>query len=116
MKIVALVAIVPADLESDLKKVAKEAGATGATIFNARGSGVEDKRSFLSLTFEGNQTVLLYILEEGMSKMVLKALRGFMDTNEDRGLAFTVPINHIIGLDKALLHKFEKNIQEEERF
>lgn len=116
MKVVALVAIVPADLESELKKVAKEAGAMGATIFNARGSGAEDKRSFLSLTFDGNQTVLLYILEEGMSKNVLKALRTFMEAETDHGLAFTVPINHIIGLDKALLHKFEKNIQEEERF
>jgi hypothetical protein len=115
MKFVALVVIAPAECESEIKKVAKSAGATAATIMDAKGSGVEEKRSFFALTFEGNQSVLLYILEEGMSRKVLKVIKGYIEQNNNKALAFTTPINHLVGLDKGLLHKFEKNIEEEER-
>lgn len=115
MKFVALVVIAPSECETEIKSVAKKAGAAAATIFDAKGSGAEEKKSFFSLTFEGNQTVLLYVLEEGLSRRVLKALKEYIDQSHNNGLAFTTPINHIVGLDKVLLHKFEKNIEQEER-
>ena len=115
MKFVALVVITPSDCESAIRNVAKEAGAAGGTILEAKGSGVEEKKSFFSLTFEGNQSLLLYVLEEGLSRKVLKAIKIYIDETENDGLAFTAPINHIVGLDKGLLHKFEKNIESEER-
>lgn len=115
MKFVALVVIVPSENETVVKNLVKEVGAVGATIFDAKGSGVEEKKSFFSLTFEGNQTVLLYVLEDGMSRKVLKAIKLYIDGERNKGLAFTTPINYIVGLDKVLLHKFEKNIEQEER-
>jgi len=114
MKFVALVVIAPAEYEDRLKKVAKEAGARGATILQARGSGYEEKKSFFSLTFEGNHTVLLYILEDKMSRIVLKSLKQEIESNQSDGVAFTVPISHIVGLNKNLLEKFEENIKNEE--
>ncbi|MDY0117069.1 MAG: hypothetical protein RBR59_05805 [Sulfurimonadaceae bacterium] len=115
MKFVALVVIADAEYETDFKRVAKSAGASGATIIEAKGSGVEEKKTFFSLTFEGNQTVLLYILEESMSRKVLKALKLFIEESSKKGLAFTTPIMNIVGLDKTLLSQFEKNIEDEER-
>lgn len=116
MKFVALVVIASADSESEMKEVAREAGAAGGTILEAKGSGFEEKRSFFSLTFEGNQTVILYLLEEGLSRKVLKALKLYIEEKDNDGLAFTTSINHVVGLEKGLLNKFEKNIEEEERF
>ncbi|WP_044408849.1 P-II family nitrogen regulator [Thiomicrospira microaerophila] len=115
MKFVALVVITSAECESEVKNMAKEVGAVGATIMEAKGSGAEEKRSFFSLTFEGNRSVLLYILEEGLSRKVLRRLKPYFDSPNNDGLAFTSPINHIVGLDKAMLHKFEMNIEQEER-
>ena len=114
MKFVTLVVIVPSEDEESFKKTAKEAGASGATVIQAKGSGVEEKKSFFSLTFEGNHTLLLYILEENMSRRVLKALKSFIEEENNDGLAFTLPISSIVGLDKSLLSKFEKNIEDEE--
>ena len=114
MKFVALVVISPSEHEDAFKKVAKDAGAPGATVIQARGSGVEEKKSFFSLTFEGNQTVLLYILEEIISRRVLKELKSFIENSDNDGVAFTTQISHIVGLDKALLSKFETNIKQEE--
>ena len=115
MKFVALVVITSAECESEVKDIAKEAGAAGATILEAKGSGVEENKSFFSLTFEGNRSVLIYVLEGGLSRKVLRALKPYFDKTDKDGLAFTAPINYIVGLDKALLHKFETNIELEER-
>ncbi|MCK9490605.1 MAG: hypothetical protein M0Q24_00835 [Sulfurimonas sp.] len=114
MKFVALVVIVPSEYEDIFKKVAKDTGASGATVIQAKGSGIEEKKSFFSLTFEGNHTVLLYVLEENMSRSVLKAIKVFIEKEEKDALAFTMPISSIVGLDKSLISKFEKNIEDEE--
>jgi len=114
MKFVALVVIVPSEDEDTFKKVAKDTGAAGATVIQAKGSGVEEKKSFFSLTFEGNHTVLLYILEENMSRSVLKAIKVLIEEGKKDALAFTMPISSIVGLDKSLISKFEKNIEDEE--
>ncbi len=48
MKFVALVIIASPEHEESLKTVAKEAGASGATILQAKGTGHEEKKSFFS--------------------------------------------------------------------
>ena len=116
MKFVALVAIVSAEDEDKIKKIAKEAGASGATVVQAKGSGYEEKKSFFSLTFEGNHSMLLYILEEKISKTVLKALKKEIEHEEGSGVAFTTPISHIVGLNPNLINKFEETIKKEEVF
>lgn len=46
MKFVALVVITASEYEDKLKSVAKNAGADGATIVQARGGGSGEKKSF----------------------------------------------------------------------
>jgi hypothetical protein len=114
MRFVALAVIASSEHEDRLKKVAKEAGASGATVVQARGSGYEEKKSFFSLTFEGNHTILFYLLEENMSKAVLKALKQEIENDGSNAVAFTMPISHIVGLNQNLLQAFEENIKSEE--
>ncbi|AXX95451.1 MULTISPECIES: P-II family nitrogen regulator [Arcobacter] len=113
MKFVTLIVITSAQYEDTLKEVAKEAGADGATIIQARGSS-SGVKSFFSLTFEGNQTVIIYALEEKLSKKVLKALNKEILNNKTDCLAFTIPIAHIVGLDREVLKKFEDTIKKED--
>ncbi len=114
MKFVALLVITSSEYEDRLKAISKEAGADSATVIQARGSNSGDKKSFFSLTFEGNQTVILYILEEKLSKTVLKAIDKEIETAKTDCVAFTMPISHIVGLDKDVLKKFEDCIKNEE--
>ena len=113
MKFAALVAIVSAEHEDKIKKVAKEAGASGVMVVQAKGSGYEEKKSFFSITFEGNHSMLFYILEENISKKVLKALKSELE-NESNGVAFTASVSHIVGLNPNLINKFEETIKKEE--
>lgn len=111
MRFVALVAIAASEYEDTIKAVAKEVGADGATIVQARGGGNGQKQSFFALTFEGNQTIMLYILEEKLSKAVLKAINKEVQNNGTNCVAFTTQISHIVGLDGDLLKKFEDSIK-----
>ena len=113
MKFVTLTVITASEYEDKIKNIAKDAGADGATIVQARGGGSGHKESFFALTFEGNQTIMLYILEEKLSKTVLKAINYEVQNNATNCVAFTSPIGHIVGLDRSLMKKFEDSIKQE---
>jgi len=113
MKFVTLTVIAAGEHEDRIKKIAKDAGADGATVVQARGGGAGHKESFFSLTFEGNQTIILYILEEKLSKIVLKAINSEIQNNAINCVAYTTPIGHIVGLDRNLLKNFEESIKQE---
>ena len=116
MRFSALIVIASSEYEEKLKKVAKEAGASSATVIQAKGSGHEEKKSFFSLTFEGNQCVLLYILEEKFSRTVLKSIKAYIENDKSDCIAFTTPISHIVGLNENIIKQFEENIKTEELY
>lgn len=54
---------------------AREAGATGATVINhARGQGLKQKRTFFGLTLEVQKDVLLFVVEEHLSRHILERI------------------------------------------
>ena len=57
--------------------------------------------------------MLLLVLPRRLSMKVMKALREAFDLDnpENSGLAFTLPLTHVVGLDIKELHKFEDNIK-----
>ncbi len=59
-------------------------------------------------------TLLLYILEEKMSKGILKAIKKEIEDKKSDCIAFTCPISHIVGLNDTVIKKFEENIISEE--
>ncbi|OQX75768.1 MAG: transcriptional regulator [Epsilonproteobacteria bacterium 4484_65] len=113
MKFIALVAIIQDKDEEAAIKVAKEAGAGSVTILHGKNIGLEEKKVFFGLTLEENVSVLLFVLPRKLSMKVMKALRTTfdLDNHENSGLAFTLPLSHVAGLDTQELHKFEDNIK-----
>lgn len=114
MKFVNLMVITSAENEDAIKNIAKDCGADGATVIQGRGSSSGTKKSFFSLTFEGNQTIVNYVLEEKLSKKVLRAINKMILDDELSCVAFTMPISHIVGLDREVLRKFEDTIKKED--
>ena len=113
MKFIALRAVIQDKDEEAAIKVAKEAGAGSVTIMHGRNIGLEEKKVFFGLTLEENVSVLLFVLPRRLSMKVMKALRTTfdLDNHENSGLAFTIPLSHVAGLDTQELHKFEDNIK-----
>lgn len=114
MKFAALVAILAEDLEEQAIDSAKAAGAGGVTILDARGIGTKEKKTFFGLTYEGSQSVLLFVLEKKLSVKVLKSITRDLDLNAtSKGVVFTLPLEHIAGIDMAQLEQFESRIRDD---
>jgi len=114
MKFSALVAIVPEDLEQEAIDVSRELGAGGITVMSARGISNTAKKTFFGLTYDGSQSILLMILEKGLSMEVLKAIQKVVRVDEDdsKGLVFTMSLEHLAGIDISQVEKFEQHVKQ----
>ncbi|RFA24630.1 transcriptional regulator [Alkalilimnicola ehrlichii] len=113
MKFAALVAILADDLEEKAIESAKAAGAGGVTILDARGIGTREKKSFFGITYEGSQSVLLFVLEKKLSVTVLKRLTQDLELDKhSKGVVFTLPLEHIAGIDVAQIEHFETQLKD----
>jgi len=81
-------------------KAAREAGATGATVLpNARGEGMDTKKTFLGLTFEGQRDVVLLMVEEHLSRAILETIEDVAELRENGlGLALQLDIEDAVGI------------------
>ena len=113
MQFVALVAIIPQEEEERGIEIAKNAGAGAVKIINARHIGLEEKKIFFGVTLEEPMSLLLFILPKKLSLKVLKALKEELNIEslENNSLVFTLAIEHIVGINKEELKKFEDEIK-----
>jgi AAA+ superfamily predicted ATPase len=64
------------------------------------------------LTYEGSQTVLICVLEKKLSLAVMKALTRELDlVKRSHGVVFTMPMEHIAGIDTRQVKRFEEQIK-----
>jgi hypothetical protein len=114
MKFSVLVAILAEEMEDKAIDIARESGAGAATIVNARGLTADSKKTFFGLTYEGAQSVLTFVLEKKLSVKVLKCLTKELDLdNDERGIAFTIPLEHLGGIDTREVDQFTRNLEDE---
>ncbi len=114
MKFAVLVAILADDLEEKALEIARKAGAAGVTILDARGIGAQEKKTFFGLTYEGSQSVLVFVLEKKLSLTVLKKLTEQLNLRtESKGVVFTLPLEHIAGIDTSQIQRFEQRIKDD---
>ncbi|PCH84316.1 MAG: transcriptional regulator [Piscirickettsiaceae bacterium] len=97
-------------------EAARSVGATGATIINnARGEGLEQKKTFLGLTLETQRDVLLFLVEEHMSRTILEeiARAGKFDEEPGSGIAIKIDVEDAIGVlhqAKEITHVIEEEL------
>lgn len=86
---------------------AREAGATGSTIINnARGEGLKKSKTFFGLTLETQRDVLLFIVEEHLSRHILETIAeaGEFDISPGTGIAIQLDVEDAVGV----AHQVEK--------
>ncbi|MDH5766584.1 MAG: P-II family nitrogen regulator [Gammaproteobacteria bacterium] len=86
---------------------AREAGATGATVIsNARGEGLERTKTFLGLSLETQRDVLLFLVEEHLSRHILEKIGdvGGFDKDIGTGIAIQIDVEDAVGV----AHQVEK--------
>ncbi|VAW56604.1 Putative regulatory protein, P-II family [hydrothermal vent metagenome] len=96
-----LIAFVGEDKTSDVMDAARSAGATGSTIIsNARGEGLVQATTFLGLSLESHRDVLLFLVEEHLSRKILEKISevGEFDSKPSRGIAIQINVEDAVGI------------------
>lgn len=90
---------------------AKEAGATGATIIPARGTGIKEAKTFFGLQLEAQTDIILFLVEEHVVNQILDALKEAGEFHKPgTGIAFVLPVEKIVGLESQM-EKFKQDVQ-----
>lgn len=114
MKFSVLAAILTEEMEDKAIDIARKSGAGAVTIMSGRGITADEKKTFFGLTFEGSQSVLIYVLERRLSLHVLKKITRELDLeNDPRGVAFTIPLEHLRGINIEEVEQFTESLKGE---
>lgn len=90
------------DLKTDeVMDAAREAGATGATVINnARGEGLALKKTFFGLSLETQRDVVLFLVEEHLSRHILEKIAeiGEFEDQPGSGIAIQIDVEDAVGV------------------
>ena len=91
---------------------AKGAGATGATIIPARGTGIREAKTFFGLSLEAQTDIIMFLVEEHLVANILKVIKEAGEFKKPgTGIAFVVPVEQVVGLESQM-EKFKEEVRE----
>lgn len=92
---------------------AKQAGATGATIIPARGTGMHEAKTFFGLTLEDQTDIIMFLVEEHIVQDILDAINAAGEFSKPgTGIAFVVPVEQVIGLESQM-ERFREEVRDQ---
>ncbi len=113
MRFKVILASVKTDISDTVVDAGKEAGATGATIIPARGTGIREAKTFFGLTLEAQTDIIMFLVEEHLVDPILEGISkaGRFD-KPGTGIAFVLPVDQVIGLESQI-EKFKKKARDQ---
>jgi nitrogen regulatory protein P-II 1 len=94
----ALFIIVNAGFADDVIQVAREAGAKGATIINARGEGARHE-TIMGITLDSEKEIILCLVNEYTSIKIMDAIKDHAGVKTPaHSICFTMPVDSMIGV------------------
>jgi hypothetical protein len=100
-----LISLVEDSKTDAILTAARAAGATGATVLSqARGEGLKQTKTFFGLTLEAQRDMLLFLVEEHLSRAILERIAeiGEFDTRPGAGIAFQVDVEDAVGVSQQI--------------
>lgn len=80
-------------------EASKKAGAEGATMIPARGTGIHEQKKLLGIPIEPEKDIILTIIQEGKTEQVLEAIieAGKLE-KPGTGIAFVIDLKEVVGV------------------
>ncbi|MDB3856295.1 P-II family nitrogen regulator [Halieaceae bacterium] len=109
-----IIAFVEDEKTDEIMEAARDAGATGATVINnARGEGLQKSTTFFGLTLETQRDVVLFLVEEHLSRHILEHINrvGEFDAKPGTGIAVQLDVEDAVGVvqqAKKITHDVEE--------
>ena len=102
-------AIVNDGYAEDVMAVAREQGARGGTIINARGVAKDDAAAFFGITVHSEKEIVMIVVPKSIKNNILNAIYKEMGmAKKAQGIAFSLPVTDTAGL----VEQTEKPAQE----
>ncbi len=94
-------AIVNSGFADDVMEIAKENGARGGTILNARGVAGQEAAAFFGITLHQEKEILMMVVDKAIRDDILNAIYKQMGmAKKAQGIAFSLPVSDVAGLVK----------------
>ena len=92
-------AIVNEGYAEDVMDVARQQGARGGTILNARGVTREDAAAFFGITLNTEKEIVMMVVPKNIKDNILNAIYREMGmAKAAQGIAFSLPVSDVAGL------------------
>jgi nitrogen regulatory protein PII len=83
----------------DVVEAASSAGSKGATIINARGSGIHEKQTLFSIAVEPEKEIVMILAEKELTDSIIAKIRETLRIDEPgAGIVFVLEVNKTYGL------------------
>lgn len=94
-----IICIVNNGFSDTVMEAAKEAGARGGTVLNARGTANKEAEAFFHIAIQPEKEVVMILVPLNVKDAVLHALyeKAGLDTM-GQGIAFALPVDNVVGL------------------
>ncbi len=101
-----ILAMVKPDLTDRVVDSAKQAGATGATIIAASGTGAGEAKTFFGLSLDIRTEVVLFLVTDAMVEPILSAIKVAGRFSEPgTGIAMVLPVEQTAGMESQMSDK-----------
>ena len=93
---------------------AKEVGARGGTVMNAKGTANREAEQFFNIAIQPEKEVVMILVPKEIKDDVLHAIyKNAGLKSEGSGIAFSMPVNQVVGLSPITpTHAEEENKQD----
>ena len=97
-----IICIVNSGYSETVMEAAREAGAGGGTVINARGTATKDAEKFFGITVHPEKEMVMILVDSEKRDGVLHALykKVGLET-KGQGIAFALPVDAVIGIQDA---------------
>ncbi len=84
-------------------ETAKQNGARGGTIINARGTGNAETEKFYGIVISPDKEIVMIIIEKENRDQILHAIYEAAGLESlGQGIIFSLPISHVLGINKEI--------------
>ena len=99
----ALFIIVNAGFTDTIMDLVRSAGASGATVINARGEGPK-RQLFCGITVDSEKEIIMTVAQADTAKQVMTAVKEKAGLKTElHGICFVLPVDQIIGINTTVV-------------
>ena len=101
--------IVNAGFSGVVMDAAKEVGARGGTVINARGTASKDAEEFFNISFQPEKEIVMILVPVAIKDSVLHALYQSVGLKtEGQGIAFSCAVDTVVGISSPKKEEEDK--------